>query len=114
MPGIWACLGMVQFVLLSGTYFKDHPIPTALFVFFSMGACVLRLFLVLRKDNLYARNAKLWRIAFGLSLFLFASAWGSMTGFSYAVYGYSHWNALLMTFSILGIAAAALASFTPR
>jgi signal transduction histidine kinase len=105
---------MVQFVLLSGTYFKDHPLPTELFAFFTMGACVFRLFLVLRKDDIYPRHPTRWRVAFGLTLFVFTAAWGSMTGFSYVAYGYSTWNSLLLTFSILGIASGALVSFTPR
>jgi signal transduction histidine kinase len=37
-----------------------------------------------------------------------------MTGYSYMVYGFSNWNSLLLTFSILGITAGALVSFTPR
>ena len=114
LPGVWACLGMVQFVLLSGSFFKDHPLPTELFAFFTMAACILRLFLVLRKDSIYTRHPTRWRIGFGLSLFLFTATWGAMTGFSYAIYGYSTWNSLLLTFSILGIASGALVSFTPR
>ncbi|HYL73698.1 MAG TPA: ATP-binding protein [Bryobacteraceae bacterium] len=114
MPGIWASLATVQFVLLAGTYFHEHPLATSLFVFSTMAATVVRLFLILRKDRLYVRNPRRWTAAFVSCLFVFSSAWGSMTAYSYKVYGFSNWNSLLLTFSVLGITAGALVSFTPR
>ncbi len=114
MPGIWAILAMVQFVLLAGTYFHDHPVATSLFVFFTMTATIVRLFLVLRKDEIYAHNPRLWNRAFVTCIFVSAGAWGSMNGYCYIVYGFANWNSLLITFSVLGISAAALVSFTPR
>jgi signal transduction histidine kinase len=114
LPGIWASLAMVQFVLLAGTYFRDQPVATSLFVFFTMGSTIARLFLVLRKDQIYARSPRGWTVGFVACLFTFSCAWGSMTGFSYIVYGFSNWNSLLLTFSVLGLTAGALVSFTPR
>jgi signal transduction histidine kinase len=114
MPGIWASLAMVQFVLLSGTYFRDQPLATSLFVFFTMTATIGRLFLVLRKDEIYSRSPRGWSTAFAACIFVFACTWGSMTGYSYIVYGFSNWNSLLLTFSMLGITAGALVSVTPR
>jgi signal transduction histidine kinase len=114
LPGIWASLGMVQFVLLGGSYFRDHSLATSLFVFFTMTASVLRLFLVLRKDELYPRSPRRWSAAFGGCLLIFAFAWGTMTGYSYIVYGLSNWNSLLLTFCVLGLTAGALVSVTPR
>ena len=114
LPGIWASLGLVQFVLLAGTYFVQHPLLTQLFAIFAMAACLLRLFLVLRQCDIYPRHPGTWRIAFGACLPIFAFAWGSMTGLSYVIYGFSNWNSVLLTFCVLGISAGGLVSFTPR
>jgi len=114
LPGVWASLAMVQFVLLAGTYFRDQPLATTLFVCFAMASAIARLFLVMRKDQIYRRSPRAWTVAFVSCLFTFSSAWGLMTGFSYVVYGFSNWNSLLLTFSLLGITAGALVSFTPR
>ncbi len=114
LPGIWASLGMVQFVLLAGTYFVAHPLVSSSFAFLAMGAGLTRLFLVLRKDDIYGRHPHVWSTAFGACLLIFALAWGGMTGFCYVVYGYSNWNSVLLTFSVLGISAGGLVSFTPR
>ena len=114
MPGIWASMGMVQFVLLEGTYVKDHPIVISLFSVLTNAACILRLFLVLRKDEVYPKNPRRWRLAIGVCIFLFATTWGVTTAYSYAVYGFYSWNSLLLTFCMLGISAGALVSFTPQ
>jgi signal transduction histidine kinase len=114
LPGIWASLGMVQLVLLAGTYFVDLPLITSTFAVLGMAACLARLFLVLRKDDIYPRYPRHWRIGFSACLLVFAGAWGSMTGFGYVVYGYSNWNSVLLTFSVLGISAVGLVSFSPR
>jgi len=114
LPGIWGSMAMVQFVLLGGSYFRDHPVATVLFVFFTMTGTLVRLFLVMRKDQIYARSPRAWTIGFAACLCLFSGAWGAMTGFAHVVYGLSNWNSMLLTFSLLGISAGALVSFTPR
>jgi len=114
IPGIWASLGVVQLVLLAGTYFVNHPLATSIFAVLTMAACLTRLFLVLRKDDIYPRHPGVWKMAFGLCLLVFGGAWGCMTGFCYIVYGFSNWNSVLLTFSLLGITAGGLVSFTPR
>jgi signal transduction histidine kinase len=114
LPGIWASLGMVQFVLLAGTYFVLHPLFTSIFAILTMAACLGRLFLVLRKSDIYPRHGGTWRIAFGACLLIFAFAWGAMTGLSYVIYGFANWNSVLLTFCVLGISAGGLVSFTPR
>jgi len=114
LPGVWANLGMIQFVLLSGTCFKDHPLVTSAFAFVVICGSLLRLYLVIRKNGLYSRSPRGWGLAFGACLFACSAAWGSLCAFSYIQYGYFHWNSLLLTFAVLGIAAAALVSFTPR
>jgi len=114
LPGVWASLGVVQLVLLAGTYFDVHPLATSAFAVVTMAAGLTRLFLVLRKGDIYPRHAGLWRKTYGACLLLFAGAWGSMTGFCYVTYGYSDWNSILLTFAVLGITAGALVSFTPR
>ena len=114
LPGIWASLATVQFVLLGGTFFKDHPLSTTMFASAAMGACVLRLLLVLRKAEIYPRNPRGWRAAFCACLFVFSAAWAWITGYSYVQYGYSHWNSLLLTICLMGISAGGLVSLTPR
>ena len=113
-PGIWASLGMVQFVLLAGTSFVQHPFGTSIFAVLSMTACLTRLFLVLRKGDVYPHHPGKWRVAFSTCLLVFAGSWGVMTGMSYVTYGFSNWNSVLLTFCVLGISAGGLVSFTPR
>ena len=114
LPGIWASLGVLQFVLLSGTFFRDYPLVTSVFAASTMSAGLLRLFLALRRDAIYPGRPKLWRIAYGVSLFVFATAWGLMLAFSFFVYGYLNWNSVLLAFCVLGLSAGALVSLTPR
>jgi signal transduction histidine kinase len=114
LPGIWASLGVVQFVLLAGTYFVDYPMVTSTFAVLTMAAGLARLFLVLRKDDIYPRHPRFWRMSFSAGLLVFAGAWGSLNAFSYVVYGFSNWNSVLLTFCVLGISAGGLVSFTPR
>ena len=114
LPGIWASLATVQFVLLGGTFFKDHPLSTTMFASAAMAACIARLLLVLRKDEIYARNPRRWRVAFCTCLFVFSASWAWMSGYSYVNYGYAHWNSLLLTICLMGISAGGLVSLTPR
>lgn len=114
LPGIWASLASVQFVILGGTFFKDHPLSTTLFASAAMTACIARLLLVLRKDEIYPRNPRGWRAAFCTCLFIFSAAWASMGAYSYINYGYAHWDSLLLTICLMGISAGGLVSLTPR
>jgi hypothetical protein len=114
LPGIWTSLGIVQFVLLAGTYFNNHPLATTVFAILTMGAGLTRLFLVLRKDEIYPRYPRQWRLAFSACLLVFAGAWGWMTALNFAVHGYSNWNSILMTFCVLGMSGGGLVSYTPR
>ncbi len=112
--GIWAGLGLVQFALLAGTYSKVHPLAVTLFAVTTMAAYLVRLFLILRKNQVYPPNPRAWRVAFCATLVCFSSAWGLLGCYSYIVNGFSHWNSLLLTFCILGISFGALVSLTPR
>jgi len=114
LPGIWASLATVQFVILGGTFFKDHPLSTTLFASAAMTACIARLLLVLRKDEIYPRNPRGWRVAFCSCLFIFSASWASMGAYSYINYGYAHWDSLLLTICLMGISAGGLVSLTPR
>jgi signal transduction histidine kinase len=114
LPGIWASLATVQFVLLGGTFFKDHPVSTSIFASAAMAAGLARLLLVLRKSELYPRNPRGWRVAFCTCLLIFSSSWAWMSGYSYVSYGYAHWNSLLLTICLMGISAGGLVSLTPR
>lgn len=114
LPGIWASLGTVQFVLLAGTTFSDHPAATSIFLFVTMTASLVRLLLVLRKNEIYAQNPRRWRIGFGTCIFVFASAWGVFTAWGAVTYGFFAWNSMLLIFCVLGITSGGLVSLTPR
>ncbi len=114
LPGIWASMAAVQFYLLSATLFKDHPLATSAFASASMAACVARLLLVLRKEEIYPRSPRAWRVSFCACLFVFSTSWAWMSGYSQITYGYAHWNSLLLTICLMGISAGGLVSLTPR
>jgi len=86
----------------------------ALFAAATMTAYLARLVLVLRKNQIYGRNPRRWRIGFCASLIVFSGAWGLLSCYSYLLYGFSNWNSLLLTVCVLGLACGALVSLTPR
>jgi signal transduction histidine kinase len=114
LAGIWAGLGLMQFALLAGSYSKDHAPAVILFAVSTMAAYLVRLFLILRKNHIYPRNPRGWRVAFCACLLCFSSAWGLLSCYSYVSYGFANWNSLLLTFCLLGISFGALNSLTPR
>jgi signal transduction histidine kinase len=114
LPGIWAGLGLVQFALLAGSYSRVHLLPVTIFAAATMGAYLLRLFLILRKDAIYPNNPRAWRTAFCVTLICFSSSWGLLSCFSNVTYGFSHWDSLLLTFCRLAISFGAIVSLTPR
>ncbi len=114
LPGVLGNLGMVQFVLLSGTIFRDHPLVTSAFALVAMSGSLLRLFLVIRKNSIYSRSPRQWGIAFGAGLAACSAAWGCLCAFTIVNYGYFTWNTLLLKLTVLGLTAGALVSFTPR
>ena len=97
-------------------------LPVTIFAATTMGAYLVRLFLILRKDQIYPRNPRAWRVAFCATLVCFSSAWGLLSCYSDASNGFANWNSLLLTFCILGISfgatvlshAAAVVSLLPR
>jgi signal transduction histidine kinase len=114
VPGVWAIIGMVQFVLFGSNFFREQPVVTSLFALLTVGACVLRLFVLVRKPAIYSRSPHRWAMLFGISVFLVATAWGVLTGYVVAIKGFRNWDALLLTICVLGISAGSLVSFTPR
>jgi len=114
LPAIWASMVAVQFVLLAGSFFRDHPLAVSIFAFTSMAALVGRLFLVLRKDDIYYHHPRLWRAGLCASVAMFSSAWSCLSARGYVTYGYLNWNSILLTFCLLGLSAGALVSLTPR
>ena len=114
LPAIWAGLGLVQVALLAGSYSRLHGGAVLLFAVLTMAAYLVRLFLILRKDQVYNANPTRWRMAFQASLMCFSSAWGLLACYSYVSYGYYDWNSLLLTLCILGIGFGALFCLTPR
>ena len=114
LAGIWAGLGLVEFALLAGTYSKGHLTAVTLFAVTTMSAYLARLFLTLRKNQVYSRSARGWRVAFCSTLICFSSAWGFLSCYSYISNGFSYWNSLLLTFCVLGISFGAIVSLTPK
>jgi signal transduction histidine kinase len=114
LSGIWAGLGLVQFALLAGAYSRVHVLAVTLFAAITMGAYLLRLFLILRKEEIYPRSPHTWRMAFCATLICFSSSWGLFGCYSYISSGFSQWNSLLLTFCILSISFGAIVSLIPR
>ena len=104
----------MQFALLAGTYSRVHLLAVTLFAATTMSAYLVRLFLILRKNQIYPRNPRGWRMAFCATLICFSGAWGLLSCYSYISNGFSHWNSLLLTFCILGISFGAIVSLTPQ
>jgi signal transduction histidine kinase len=99
---------------LAGSYSKGHAPAVILFAVSTLGAYLVRLFLILRKNHIYPRNPRGWRVAFCACLLCFSSAWGLLSSYSYVSYGFANWNSLLLTFCLLGISFGALNALTPR
>src|ERR1039457_4972949 len=114
LPGVWVMIGMVQFLLIASNFFREQPNIASLFAMLTLGASVLRLFVIIRKQAIYDRSPRRWSLLFGISVFTVASAWGVLTGYTIAINGFGNWNALLLTICVLGISAGSLVSFTPR
>jgi len=114
IPAIWATIVAIQFLLLAGTYFREHPAASTAFATACIAACLARLMLVLRKDAMYRAAPFRWRVMFSACQVIFSLAWGTFVASCYIWYGYTNWNSVLMTFCTLGLSAGALISLTPR
>ncbi|MDQ6760030.1 MAG: ATP-binding protein [Acidobacteriota bacterium] len=114
LPGVWANVGMVQFLLVGSDYFKSEPIVASIFATVMLAASVLRVFVIVRKDVIYSLNPQRWRQYLYLSIGVVSCGWGVLTAYTYLLYGFSNWSALLLTFCILGLSAGSLISLTPR
>lgn len=113
LAGIWAGLGLVQFALLAGTHSRIPTIAITLFAATTIGAYLVRLLLVLRKNVIYSVNPRLWRAAFCTTLICFSTAWGALSCYSDFVNGLFNWNSLMFAFCVLGISFGAIVSLTP-
>jgi signal transduction histidine kinase len=114
IPAIWTSIVAIQFIVLAGTYFKDHPAAITAFTGWATAACLVRLFLIIAKDSLYRRAPWRWRAAFCACQLVFSFSWGTLAASCYVWYGYISWNSVLVTFCSLGLSAGALISLTPR
>jgi signal transduction histidine kinase len=114
IPAIWASMIAIHFILLGGTFFKDHPAAVTVFASTASAACVARLLLVIRKRALYSSAPWRWRVALCGCHLVFSSTWGLFLASCYVWYGYTHWNSVLVTFFVLGLTAGSMISLTPR
>ena len=114
LPGVWAHLFMVQFLLLGSDFFKTNPITACMFACVTVSASLARMAVVLRKKTLAAGNPDRWRTLFGATLLIVAGAWGSLTAYTILSYGYGSWSSLLLMFCVLGLSAGSLISLTPN
>jgi signal transduction histidine kinase len=114
LAGIWAGLGLTQFAILAGSYSEGRLLPVTLFAVSTMAAYLVRLFLILRKNQVYPRSPRGWRFGFCACLLCFSTAWGLLSCYSYFSYGFANWNSLLLTFCVLAISFGAIVSLTPR
>ena len=114
IPAIWAGIALVQFLLLAGGVFKEHPAAITWFAASALAGYFGRLLLVLRKDVLYGPRPMLWRFVFCVCQWISASAWGLLVAACEVWYGYTHWNTVLAAFCALGLSAGSLIALTPR
>ena len=114
LSGIWAGLGLVQFALLAGTYSRVHVQAVTLFAVTTMGAYLVRLFLILPKKRHLSSPSPCVAIGLQRDAGVFLSAWGLLSCYSNIADGFSYWNSLLLAFCIIGISFGAIVSLTPR
>ena len=114
VPAIWAGILLIQFVLLAGNLFKEHPAAVTWFAASALAGYLGRLLLVLRKDALYDPSLPRWRAAFCVCQWISSGAWGLLVAACEVWYGYTHWNTVVLTFCALGLSAGALIALTPR
>lgn len=114
LPGAWAMICMVQFLLVTSSYLHEHPVIASIFAVVSVGASVFRLFMVTKKPTIYSGNPQRWSIMFAASILVVSADWGILASCTIATFGYAGWNALLLNCCVLGISAGALVSFVPR
>jgi signal transduction histidine kinase len=114
IPSIWAGILLIQFVLLAGSLFREHPAAVTWFATSALAGYLGRLLLLLRKDALYHPSPKRWRAAFCVCQWISAGAWGVLVGACEFWYGYTHWNTVVIAFCALGLSAGALIALTPR
>jgi signal transduction histidine kinase len=114
LPGVWANLAMVQFLLVASSFFADQPIIASLFALVTMSASVVRVFVVLRKDMLYVADPRRWRIILAACIVTVAASWGLLASYSVVNYGFGNWSSQLLGMCVLGMSAGSLVSLTPR
>ena len=114
IPGVWANIALVQFLLIASSFFREQLIISATFALVTIGASVLRLVMIVRRPLIYAVRPSRWRFIFGAAVFASAAAWGLLTAYAVSMYGYANWNVVLFTVCVLGISSGAIVSFTPR
>lgn len=113
IPALWGTIIAIQFILLAGSFFKEHPVAITWFAVFAFTGTLGRLFLVLRKDSLYSYSPRRWRLAFLLCQSISSGSWGVLVAACDVWYGYTHWNTVLVAFCSLGLSSGALISLTP-
>ena len=114
IPGVWANLGIVQFLIVTSSFFHEHPSSAAAFSVAVIVASVVRLAIIIRRPTLYASNPRRWARIFAATVLVTATSWGLLTGYALLQIGYSNWNAILFIICGLGLGAGSLVSFTPR
>ena len=114
LPGVWANIVMVQFLLFGSDFLRNEPVVASLFTVITIATGMLRVFAIVRKDMMYPANPQRWRRILTICMATSAGAWGVLTGYTYIVYGYTNWNSLLLTFCVLGLTAGSLISLTSR
>jgi len=112
--GLWGFPIVLLLFFLTTTYFSDHPTLASVGTSGVLGSLVLRVYLVARRDTIYASNPSRWRGLYALSLVVGALFWGGLFAMSTTFYPASNWTRIVLLFCILAGCSSSLTMLTPN
>src|SRR5260221_2210940 len=112
--GIWTAALCLLIVVLSSTYFTDHPAVVLTAAASLIGIMSLRLFASRSKGPAAPRDRLNRRKLYFSTIILSGSFWGIFYAVTVCLYGVSHWTSLALVICGAGICSAATTSFAPN
>src|SRR2546430_458210 len=112
--GIWTAALCFLIVVLSSTYFADHPAVVLMAAASLITIMSLRLFAGRTKGPAAARDRLNRRKLYFSTIILSGSFWGIFYAVTIYLYGISHWTSLVLVICGAGISSAATTSLAPN